>query len=219
HKIAKEIVEEAEKHNAIIAIGDLKGIRNKKRGRKANRKVNSMPSHKLKEYIRYKAYERGIAMIEVSEFNTSKQCSKCGSMNTERPSQGVLICKDCGYQINADVNGAKNILKRAMGYMLMVGAAVTQPEGGAQVRPAHSPTSLNGASRWKPPTLVGGGGHDYDSETLLNITIEEVGEHHGEICPCVASSFRATQLAFRSQTGMKFVLKQWKTYFQSDFLI
>lgn len=129
HKIAKEIVEEAEKHNAIIAIGDLKGVRNKKRGRKANRKVYSMPSHKLKEYIRYKALERGIAMIEVPEFNTSKQCSKCGSMNTERPSQGVFICKDCGYQINADVNGAKNILKRAMGYMLMVGASVTKPEG------------------------------------------------------------------------------------------
>ena len=52
HKIAKDIVDEAERHDAIIAIGDLKGIRNnnkKRRGRKANRKVNSMPSHKLKE--------------------------------------------------------------------------------------------------------------------------------------------------------------------------
>ncbi len=38
--------------------------------------------------------------------------------------------------------------------------------------------------------------YDYDGETLLNITIEEVGEHHGEICPCVAAAFRATQLAF-----------------------
>ena len=55
HKISKEIVEEAEKHNAIIAIGDLKGIRNKSnKGRKANRKISSMPSHKLKEYIRYR---------------------------------------------------------------------------------------------------------------------------------------------------------------------
>lgn len=38
--------------------------------------------------------------------------------------------------------------------------------------------------------------YDYDGETLLNITIEEVGEYHGEICPCVAAAFRATQLAF-----------------------
>ena len=132
HKIAKDIVDEAERHNAIIAIGDLKGIRNnnkKRRGRKANRKVNSMPSYKLKEYIRYKALERGILAIEVPEYNTSKQCSRCGSMRTERPFQGVFICKDCGYQVNADVNGAKNILKRAMSYMLMAGASVAKPKG------------------------------------------------------------------------------------------
>ena len=147
HKIAKEIVEEAEKHNAIRAIGDLKGIRNKKKGRKANRKVNSMPFYRLKEYIKYKALERGILVIEVPEFNTSKQCSQCGSMRTERHSQGAFICKDCGYQINADVNGAKNILKRAVGYMLMAGAVVTQP-GGERFFMNHTlqPLKLHGGS-------------------------------------------------------------------------
>jgi len=34
-------------------------------------------------------------------------------------------------EINADVNGAKNILKRAHAYMVWAGAVVTQPEGGA----------------------------------------------------------------------------------------
>jgi len=84
-----------------------------------------MPFYRLKEYIKYKALERGIAVIEVPEYNTSKQCSRCGSMRTERPS--VFICKDFGYQINADVNGAK--LRRAVGYMLTVGASVAKPEG------------------------------------------------------------------------------------------
>ena len=107
HKIAKDIVDEAEKHNAIIAIGNLNGVRNNK-GRKVNRKVSTMPFYRLKEYVKYKALERGIAVIEVSELNTSKQCSRCGSMNAKRPSQGVFICKDCGYQINGDVSGAKN---------------------------------------------------------------------------------------------------------------
>ena len=132
HKIAKEIVDEAEKHNAIIAIGNLNGVRNNNKGKKVNRRVNSMPFYRLKEYIKYKALERGIAVIEVPEFNTSKQCSRCGSMNTERPSQGVFICEDCGYQINADVNGAKNILKRVHAYMVWAGATVTQPEGGSR---------------------------------------------------------------------------------------
>ena len=91
HKIAKEIVDEAEKHNAIIAIGNLNGVRKKNKGRKVNRKVNSMPFYKLKEYIKYKALERRILVIEVLEFNTSKQCSRCGSMRTERPPQGFHL--------------------------------------------------------------------------------------------------------------------------------
>ncbi|MDF2956933.1 MAG: Transposase [Candidatus Alkanophagales archaeon MCA70_species_1] len=85
HKVAKDIVDEAERHDAVIAIGDLKGVR-KNKGRKVNRKVNSMPLYRLKEYIRYKAFERGILVIEVPEYNTSKQCSRCGSLRT-KPSQ------------------------------------------------------------------------------------------------------------------------------------
>ncbi|RLI03016.1 hypothetical protein DRO30_01735 [Candidatus Bathyarchaeota archaeon] len=146
HKIAKEIVDEAEKHNAIIAIGNLNGVRKKNKGRKVNRKVNSMPSYKLKEYIKYKALERGILVIEVPEYNTSKQCSRWCSMRTERPSQGLFVCLDCGYQINADVNGAKNILKRAQGYMLWAGAAVTQPEGERFLHTLQPPLMASGGS-------------------------------------------------------------------------
>ena len=153
HKIAKDIVDEAGRVNAIIAIGDLNGVRNnsKGKGRKVkNRKVNSMPFYRLKEYIKYKALERGILVIEVPEHNTSKQCSRCGSLRTERPSQGVFICEDCGYQVNADVNGAKNLLKRAMGYMLMVGAVVTQLEGERFVlNHTPQPQASGGCPQWR----------------------------------------------------------------------
>ena len=163
HKIAKEIVDEAEKHNAIIAVGNLNGVRKNNRGRKVNRKVNSMPFYKLKEYIKYKALERGIAVIEVPEFNTSKQCSRCGSMRTERPSQGLFICKDCGYQINADVNGAKNILKRAQGYMLGAGAVVTQPEGGSRYI-LHTPQ----------PPKASGGSPDFSREEVTRLNYQSI---------------------------------------------
>ncbi|MHA1860263.1 MAG: zinc ribbon domain-containing protein, partial [Candidatus Asgardarchaeia archaeon] len=72
-------------------------------------------------------------------FNASKQCSRCGSMNTKRPSQGIFICEDCGCKINADVSGAKNVLKRAMGYMLYPGLPWPGPKGGAF---PHSPQPL-----------------------------------------------------------------------------
>ena len=74
HKIAKDIVDEAEKHNAIIAIGNLNGVRNNNKGREVNRKVNSMPFYKLKEYIKYKALERGIFKAVLSLwFNANRK--------------------------------------------------------------------------------------------------------------------------------------------------
>ena len=39
----------------------------------------------------------------------------------------------------------------------------------------------------------------YDEDELLNISIEEVGEHHGGICPCVAVAFRVAKLAFSEE--------------------
>lgn len=35
----------------------------------------------------------------------------------------------------------------------------------------------------------------YDEDKLLEITMEEVGEYHGDICVCLTIAFRATQLA------------------------
>jgi ribosomal protein L37AE/L43A len=55
--------------------------------------------------------------ILVSEKNTSKTCSKCGSNDGKRLYQGLFKCNNRGYQVNADFNGAKNILKRSMKYI------------------------------------------------------------------------------------------------------
>jgi formylmethanofuran dehydrogenase subunit E len=35
----------------------------------------------------------------------------------------------------------------------------------------------------------------YDEDNLLEITMEEVGKYHGDICVCLTIAFRATQLA------------------------
>jgi len=39
----------------------------------------------------------------------------------------------------------------------------------------------------------------YDGEELLDITLDEVGAHHGKICPCVAFAFRSTLQAFSEE--------------------
>jgi len=58
--------------------------------------------------------EYGIKLNIVNEYGTSKQCSIC-SMKHEngRVKRGLYICPVTGIEINADLNAARNIAKRA----------------------------------------------------------------------------------------------------------
>ena len=128
HKIARAIVDEAERLNAIIAIGNPKGIRRNGGGRRFNRKLNSWPFWKLRQYIEYKANWLGIAVIEVSEAYTSQRCSRCGEIGVRSGRHhGLFECPRCGLKENADRNGAFNIGRRALGQVSRAGAVVSQP--------------------------------------------------------------------------------------------
>jgi len=41
----------------------------------------------------------------------------------------------------------------------------------------------------------------YDGDTLVEISVEDVGEYHGDICVCAACAFRATQLGISEIWG------------------
>ena len=108
-KTARKINNLAEKYNALIVLGDLKGIRKSTKGKRFNRIVSSMPYLKLSNMIEYMANWDGRQVIKVNEKGrTSHTCSRCGSKGT-RPYQGLFKCQSCRYQCNADYNGAKRI--------------------------------------------------------------------------------------------------------------
>jgi len=126
HKISRAIVNEALENDSMIVLGNLKGIRRNGKGRRFNRKLNNgFPYYKLSQFIEYKARWLGIKVFKISERNTSKTCHKCGYKGFRVGS--LFKCPNCGYSYNADYNGAMNILKRAVGYMPIVGVALTQP--------------------------------------------------------------------------------------------
>ena len=132
HKIARTIVDEAERLNAAIAIGKLRGIRRNSGGRRFNRKLNSWPFWKLRKYIEYKANWRGIRVVEVSEVHTSQRCWRCETTGIRSGKHhGLFECPRCGLRENADRNGAFNLGKRALGQVSKVGAVVGQPITGA----------------------------------------------------------------------------------------
>jgi IS605 OrfB family transposase len=132
HQISHAIVQQAKTNDAIIVVGNLKGIRETAKGKRMNRLVSCMPYYKLASQIFYKAAWEGITVIKLNERGTSKTCHRCSSTNTARLVQSVFRCRSCGLVYNADLNGAKNIAKRAWEQCFQAGAAgsplITLPE-------------------------------------------------------------------------------------------
>jgi len=131
HVISKAIVEEAVAKNSVIVVGQLKGIRKQKRGRCSNRKLNSLPFYRLVSFIEYKAAWQGVPVMKINEAYTSVTCSRCGRRGVRV--RGSFKCPHCGLDLNADYNGARNILKRALGKLRSeplsgAGASLAMPE-------------------------------------------------------------------------------------------
>jgi len=121
HNVSREIVERAKGYERpIIIFENLTDIREDFVRRKREytsdmrRALHSWRFRDLQEMVRYKATEEGIPVEEVDPRNTSKLCNECGSNDTRR--EGVHFeCNNCGYEVNADINGAFNIAARYNG--------------------------------------------------------------------------------------------------------
>jgi len=58
--------------------------------------------------------EYGIRLNVVNEYGTSRQCSICNMEHENgRVKRGLYICELTGIKINADINAARNIAKKA----------------------------------------------------------------------------------------------------------
>jgi len=122
HKTATKIINIAvERGIKTIVVGYNKLWKNKCNiGRKNNEKFLSIPHSKLLQYIKYKATQHKIEVIEVEESYTSK----CDALALEpiqkhkkylgkRIKRGIFQ-SSIGKLINADVNGALNILRKSV---------------------------------------------------------------------------------------------------------
>jgi len=128
HKVSKAMVSLADQTNSCIVLGDLKGIRKRRQGKRLNRIMSNMPYYRLTQMITYKAMMKGIPVITTSEAYTSRTCHICGCEG-KRKTQGLFVCPYCG-EYNADLNGAINIgkkVERWIGYIPFHGAEVSEP--------------------------------------------------------------------------------------------
>jgi IS605 OrfB family transposase len=107
HVIAKQIVEEAQRHNCgLIRMERLTHIRQRTKtwNKHLNKMVAGWSFFQLQQFVAYKAEEVGIAIEFVDPAYTSQTCHKClclGSRTGER-----FTCLTCGEQ-HADVNASR----------------------------------------------------------------------------------------------------------------
>lgn len=125
HKISRKIVDIALYNGCGIKLENLKGIR------KLNRKTNSSGKGKpdknkskkkicsneyslnnwsfrqLQQFIEYKARLRGVEVVYIDPYATSKKCSRCGHTGNRQSKR--FECPHCGHVDHADANAAFNI--------------------------------------------------------------------------------------------------------------
>jgi putative transposase len=89
------------------------GKKASKKGRKINnetvRKMFTLSHGRFMEKLKDVAERMGTHIIECSEEYTSQTCGLCGNLNKKLGSSKVYRCKECDYEEDRDINGARNI--------------------------------------------------------------------------------------------------------------
>lgn len=118
HKVSANIA----KNHGYVAVEDLRvasmTARAHGKGRSAkaslNRAVLDQGWSAFAAMLSYKLADRGGLLVEVPAAYTSQGCSVCGHVDAaSRKDRSHFLCTRCGHTENADVNAAKNILRRA----------------------------------------------------------------------------------------------------------
>ena len=71
--------------------------------------LQSLSHYTFRQRLKAKCEELGVEFAEVDESYTSKTCGSCGEINENLGAKKVFECK-CGFKIDRDVNGARNIM-------------------------------------------------------------------------------------------------------------
>jgi IS605 OrfB family transposase len=116
HCISKRVVASAKDTGRGLALEDLTGIRDRTQFRRPQRaRISGWSFRQLRQFVTYKAALYGVLLVLVDPCYTSQICSACGHCEkANRPSQAEFLCRQCGYSLNADLNGARNIRARAL---------------------------------------------------------------------------------------------------------
>jgi putative transposase len=153
HVLSRRIVDSLTPGTTLV-VENLVNIRSttKQRGRESRRRLHSWSFSQLRSFLQYKVEDKGCQVAGVDPRHTSQACSRCGYIHrSNRRSQSLFWCRQCGFQLNADLNASRNIAGKYL-------AGVGIPDSGRLLvnQPIVSHQDSPGCGR-KPPALAGGG--------------------------------------------------------------
>jgi putative transposase len=123
HQISYSIIQQAKSSNAIVAIENLTGIRDRTnrqpRKKVERRRSNSWSFYQLRSFLEYKGVKEGVEVVAVPPAYTSQTCHQC--LHIGLRSDKRFKCGNCGWHGDADLNGAKMIS--------LLGQSVSLPRG------------------------------------------------------------------------------------------
>ena len=104
------------KNYDYILLGDIKSHDIVKNGlnKKNNQEFNDLKFYVFKQRLLYKARLANKFVKFVNEFNTTKTCSSCGTLNHTVGCSEVFNCSFCKMVCGRDTNAAKNILLKGI---------------------------------------------------------------------------------------------------------
>jgi putative transposase len=105
HKLSRQLVNEY----GVIALEKLNG-KNMLQNHCLAKSISDAAWNQFARYTQYKAENAGRECVLVDPRNTSKRCSRCGTLLEKDLSARVHSCPICGLEIDRDENAAINIL-------------------------------------------------------------------------------------------------------------
>lgn len=126
HCVAKELILMAKERRYGVAIENLKGLKHRKVGKRHRKRLHKWAYRNLVNKIVYKAKLHGVPVVFVNPKGTSKTCSRCGEKGIVKGRW--FVCPKCGFQLDRDLNAARNIAKRA--FLPALKGEASSPQGG-----------------------------------------------------------------------------------------
>jgi putative transposase len=104
-----------------------------------NKSILDQGWFEFRRQLEYKQAWRGGQVVAVNPRNTSRTCPCCGHVSAEnRPTQARFACVACGFEENADLVGAINIL--AAGHAVLACGGSVQSGRPAKQEPVEATT-------------------------------------------------------------------------------